>query len=261
MLPKSIKIVVVQGSGNRRAGRSFPPSAANAAIEVEMELTMTKGIALLLAAGSALALAVPAQAQEDRAFNGPWVAGVGGYDQTKAGSTVDDDANEDNDQSAEGIAWGGAAGYDVDLGTMVLGAEAELTESTADTRSLEGDPEEFGLGSVEAGRDIYVGARAGFKATPNTLVYAKGGYTNARYNFLGTDGTVEDEQRIDTDGWRVGAGVEQKLGSNAFAKLEYRYSKYSDAEVDFEPEGIPDTDEFAVDLDRHQVMAGVGWRF
>ena len=222
---------------------------------------MKKGIALLLAAGSAAALTVPAHAQEDRGFSGPWVAGVGGYDKNQAGDTTDDDVNEDNDQSAEGIVWGGAAGYDVDLGTMVVGAEAELTESTADTRSLDGDPENFGLGSVEAGRDIYVGARAGFKATPNTLVYAKAGYTNARYNFLGTDGEVEDEQRLDVDGWRAGAGVEQKIGTNAFAKLEYRYSKYSDAEVDFEPEGIPDTGEFDVDLDRHQVMASVGWRF
>src|SRR6478735_571597 len=153
--------------------------------EVEMELTMTKGIALLLAAGSALALAVPAQAQEDHSFTGPWVAGVGGYDKNQAGSTTDDDVNEDNDQSAEGVVWGGAAGYDMDLGTMVVGAEAELTESTADTRSRGGDPENFGLGSVEAGRDIYVGARAGFKATPHTLLYAKAGYTNARYNFLG----------------------------------------------------------------------------
>ena len=222
---------------------------------------MTKGIALLLAAGSAVALAVPAHAQEDHGFTGPWVAGVGGYDKNQAGSTTDNDANEDDDQSAEGLVWGGAAGYDVDLGTMVIGGEAEFTESTADTDSLDGDPENFGLGSVEAGRDIYVGARAGFKATPSTLVYAKGGYTNARYGFLGTDGTVEDEQHIDVDGWRVGAGVEQKLGSNAFAKLEYRYSNYSDGEVDFEPEGIPDTEPFDVDIDRHQVVASVGWRF
>jgi outer membrane immunogenic protein len=222
---------------------------------------MKKGIALLLAAGSAAALTVPAHAQEERGFSGPWVAGVGGYDKNQAGDTTDDDLNDDNDQSAEGVVWGGAVGYDMDLGTMVVGAEAELTESTADTRSLDGDPETFGLGSVEAGRDIYLGARAGFKATPNTLLYAKAGYTKARYGFLGTDGLVEDEQHLDTDGWRVGAGVEQRIGSNAFAKLEYRYSNYSNAEVDFEPEGIPDTDPINVDIDRHQVMASVGWRF
>src|SRR5690606_34128941 len=179
----------------------------------------------------------------------------------KAGSTVDDDVNEDNDESAEGVVWGGAAGYDVDLGTMVIGAEAELTEATADARSRDGDPENFGLGRVEAGRDIYVGSRAGYKATPNTLLSTKPGYTNARHTIIGTAGELEDRQNIDSGGWRAGGGVEQKIGSNAFAKLEYRYSNYSKAEVDFEPEGLPDTDPVDVDLDRHQVMAGVGWRF
>lgn len=222
---------------------------------------MKKGLALLLAAGSAVALAAPAAAQEDHSFTGPWVAGVAGYDKNQAGDTTDDDTNENNDQSAEGLVWGGALGYDVDLGSVVIGGEAELTESTANSESLAGDPENFGLGRVDAGRDIYVGARAGFKATPSTLLYAKAGYSNARYGFLGTDGEVSERRSIDTDGWRVGAGVEQKLGSNAFAKLEYRYSNYSKAEIDFENPDIPDTARFDIDTDRHQVVAGVGWRF
>ena len=65
---------------------------------------MTKGIALLLAAGSAVALASPAQAQEDREFNGPWVGAVGGYDRNQAGSSQDDGVNADLDQNAEGYA-------------------------------------------------------------------------------------------------------------------------------------------------------------
>ena len=44
-----------------------------------------------------------------------------------------------------------------------------------------------------------------------------------------------------------------------FLKLEYRYSNYSEGEVDFEDGD--DSDRFDVDLDRHQVMAGVGVRF
>lgn len=226
---------------------------------------MKKGIALLLATGSLAVLAAPAAAQEDRGFNGPWVAGVGGFDKNKAGSTIDDDAEDDDgifedNQSANGIVYGAAAGYDVDLGTMVIGAEAELTDSTADSDFA--DPAtDFGLGSVDAGRDIYVGARAGFKVTPNTLLYAKGGYTNARFNYIGSDGTTDYEQNLDTDGWRIGGGVEQKLGGNAFAKLEYRYSNYKEGEIDFEAEGIADSDQFDIDTDRHQVVAGVGWRF
>ncbi len=226
---------------------------------------MKNGFALLLAAGSALCLATPALAQEGD-FSGPWVAGVGGFDKNKAGSTIDNDADDpdgvfEENESANGIVYGAQVGYDIDLGTMVVGAEAELTDSTADS-DFAGDPDtDFGLGSVNTGRDIYVGARAGFKATPNTLIYAKGGYTNGRFNFIGSDGETNYEQNIDTDGWRVGAGVEQKLGGNAFAKLEYRYSNYNQAEIDFEAEGVADSDQFDIDTDRHQVMAGVGWRF
>ena len=221
---------------------------------------MTKGIALLLAAGSAFAFAAPVAAQEDHGFSGPWIAGIAGYDRNQAGSSQDDGVNADLDQNAEGLVYGAAAGYDADLGTMVIGAEAELTDSTAD--SDYSDPyTNFGLGAVDTGRDIYVGARVGYKVTPRTLLYAKAGYTNARFNFIGTDGTSNYQQNLDTDGWRVGAGVEHKMGSNAFARLEYRYSKYSSGEIDFEASGVADSDHFNIDTDRHQVMAGVGWRF
>jgi len=219
---------------------------------------MKKGFALL-AAGTMAALASPAFAQ-DTGFSGPWVAGVAGYDINKAGSSQDDDVNPDVDESAEGLMYGAAVGYDMDFGTVVVGGEAELTDSQADS-DYSNAFTNFGLGTVDAGRDIYVGARVGFKATPKTMVYAKGGYTNARFNYVGTDGTTNYNRSLDTDGWRVGAGVEQKFGSNAFGKIEYRYSNYNEGEIDFEAEGIPDSDRFDIDTDRHQVVASVGWRF
>ena len=223
-----------------------------------MELHMKKGLALILAAGG-LGMAAPAMAQ-DSGFSGPWVAGVAGYDINKAGSSQDDGVNAPQDANAEGMVYGGAVGYDLDMGTMVIGAEAELTDSNAD--STYGDPyTTFGLGTVDAGRDLYVGARAGFKATPTTLVYAKAGYTNARFNYQGSDGSTIYATNIDTDGYRLGAGVEQKFGGNAFAKLEYRYSNYPEGEVDFEAANVADSDRFDIDTDRHQVMASVGIRF
>ena len=219
---------------------------------------MKKGLANI-AATSLTALSAPALAQ-DGDFYGPWVAGVAGYDINKAGSSQDEDINEQVDQSVEGAVYGAALGYDADLGNVVVGAEAELTDSTADS-DYDNDFNTFGLGEVDAGRDIYVGGRVGIKATPNTLAYLKGGYTNARFNAVGTDGTTEYETNLDADGWRAGAGIEHKLGGNAFAKLEYRYSNYGEAEVDFEAEGVADSDRFDIDTDRHQVVAGVGWRF
>ena len=68
-------------------------------------------------------------------------------------------------------------------------------------------------------------------------------------------------QRDETPAWRVGAGVEQKFGTNLFGKVEYRYSNYKEGEIDFEAEDIPDSDRFDIDTDRHQVVASVGMRF
>jgi outer membrane immunogenic protein len=183
-----------------------------------------------------------------------------GYDVTKAGSSVDDDVNADNDESIDGFLYGVGAGYDFDLGGVVVGAEAELTDSTAKSEFDDGDFEGFGFGSVRANRDLYLGARIGARLGPQMLLYGKGGYTNAKFDFLSNDGTSELRQDLDLDGWRLGAGAEYALNDRAYAKLEYRYSNYEKGEIDFRGD-IPDSDRFNVDLDRHQVVAGVGVRF
>lgn len=214
-----------------------------------------KKVLVCLATGTALA-ATPALAQStDTSFSGPRVEAILGWDKTKAGSTIDNDNIDDDSQSMDGLLYGVGVGYDYDFGNGVIGAEAEFTDSTAKSEFAN-----FGLGDVKAGRDFYVGARAGFKAAPSTLVYVKGGYTNARFKAYDSFNNVTYNEKIDTDGWRIGAGVEQKMGSNAFAKLEYRYSNYSEGEVDFGG-NIPESDRFNVDLDRHQIVAGVGYRF
>lgn len=219
--------------------------------------------ATLMAAASLVAVSSPAMAQSSgENFNGFRLEGIGGFDSTTAGSSVDDDTSTNNDELIEGFVYGAAAGYDINTGGVVLGVEAEVTDSTAKTDFNEdGDFDGFGLGDVEAGRDIYVGARIGAPIGDSTLLYAKGGYTNARYNIKGSYDGDEFRSSIDTDGFRVGAGVEQAIGENAYAKLEYRYSNYSDAEIDFEDPDVADVDLGEIDTDRHQVMAGVGWRF
>lgn len=221
-----------------------------------------KTSAALLAAASLAAIASPAAAQDvaDNTFTGLWGGVIGGYDVSTAGSSVDDDANIDNDQSIDGFAYGAQLGYDVDVGGFVIGAEAEYTGSTANVEFADGDFEGFGFGNVETGRDLYFGARVGAKVGPDAMIYAKGGYTNAKYNVRSNDGTTQFDQDIDTDGYRIGAGAEYALSNNSFVKLEYRYSNYSNAEIDFDGDAS-DTPNFDIDTDRHQVMAGVGFRF
>lgn len=220
-----------------------------------------KKIAAMLVAGSTIAIATPAMAQSaDDTFTGPRVEALVGYDDVKAGSSVDDDGNENNDQSIEGVTYGIGVGYDVDLGGAVVGVEGEWTDSTAKTEFADGDFEGFGFGRVDAGRDLYIGARAGAKVQPDLLLYAKGGYTNAKLNVLANDGVTEFDEDYNLDGFRVGAGAEYAMSENSFFKLEYRYSNYKEGEVDFDGT-LPDSERFDVDLDRHQVMAGFGLRF
>lgn len=220
---------------------------------------------ILLVAGSAVAAAAApsvAAAQDERGvFVGPRVEVIAGYDHHRSGSTVDNDATRDLKQSIDGVTYGVGLGYDAAVGDRLRGGvEAELSDSTAKWDNNNGVPNTFNLGRVSADRDIYVGGRIGMVTSPSTMVYVKGGYTNARYGLIGTNGTVSRDQRLDTDGYRVGAGVEHQLSGNAYVKAEYRYSNYGKGEFDFNGT-TPDSSRFKIDTDRHQVVVGAGLRF
>lgn len=205
------------------------------------------------------ALATPAFAQDaNPAFTGFRIGALGGYDGIRPGSSEDSDLDGD-DETVNGFLYGVDAGYDFALGGALVGAEVEYTDSTGKVETSRTDPNFFGFGRVSTGRDLYVGARAGILATPSTLVYAKGGYTNARLNVLASDGTTDQRENFEVDGYRIGAGVEQAIGTRAYAKLEYRYSNYSNADFEFRDGST--TSNFDIDTDRHQVVAGVGIRF
>jgi outer membrane immunogenic protein len=197
---------------------------------------------LFLLVAASTALATPALAQTSSApHTGLRVEGLIGYDRLS-------DGGDQDSSSSSGIVYGGGVGYDIPLGSITLGAEAELTGSTVDTRTdsllVAGDRLR-----LDAGRDIYVGGRVGFPITPATLLYAKGGYTNARVEARYDAGATSVDDHADLDGFRLGAGVEQSLGTNTYVKAEYRYSHYSKV------------DDYDIDADRHQLVAGVGIRF
>ena len=224
---------------------------------------MYKYVAAALLAGTAFA-ATPALAQDTNSpFTGFRIEGLAGYDVLKSGEAGDDgvDTGDNNgDESIEGLGYGVGVGFDFDLGGVVVGAEAELSESSGERESDETvDGVEF-FSRLDTGRDIYVGGRIGAAVTPSTLLYAKAGYTNLAVDAgFETDGDVFEADTT-LDGYRLGAGVEQLLGPNAYAKLEYRYSNYDSITFDADVTGTVDT-EREIDIDRHQVMAGVGFRF
>jgi outer membrane immunogenic protein len=212
-------------------------------------------VATLLAGAT---VATPALAQDvGPTFTGPRVEAILGYDRTGAGSDVDND-NGNDDQKIDGLLYGVGAGYDINLGSAVVGAEGEWTNSTSKSSRTD-YTDQFGFGRVKQGRDLYIGARAGILADPATLVYVKGGYTNTKLNVLAGNTNASTDESFKLDGWRIGAGVERAINANTFAKVEYRYSKYEDAKLRF-ADGAT-TSEFGIDTDRHQVVGSVGWRF
>lgn len=218
-------------------------------------------IRVAILAASIAAVAVPAAAQDKAPFSGLRVGAEAGYDMLRSGSTEDVDNARDLKQDIDGVNYAGVIGYDVAAGeNLRIGAEASFGDSSAEWDNDNGQPNVFNLGRVEAQREIYVGGRIGYVTSPDLMLYVKGGYTNQRFGIEGTNGTVSQSQRLDTDGYRIGAGAEYALSNNLYAGLEYRYSNYSEGELDFN-NNTPDGSRFNIDTDRHQVVATVGVRF
>jgi outer membrane immunogenic protein len=203
----------------------------------------------ILAALLTGAAASPAFAQaEPGPFTGARAEAVLGYD--SLGFSGEDDVDDiGGDDSLEGLLYGVGVGFDFDAGGVVIGAEAEYTDSTG-SFDFEDEDGEAGL---DTGRDLYIGGRLGFTVAPTTLLYVKGGYTNLK---LDANLSTDDEDfggSGEIDGYRLGAGAEFLFGTNSYGKIEYRYSNYG---------SFGDDDLFGeVDVDRHQFVAGVGLRF
>lgn len=200
---------------------------------------MNRIIALLAATGATAALVAfssPAAAQSREAFTGPRVEVTGGYDTT----SIEAPAAGAPD-SVDQARIGGAIGYDIPLGTnWTLGGEVGIGGTFGDGRRFTAGASEF---EVDQGRDIDASLRLGYKISDRTLLYAKAGWANSRYTGRVRTGATEIEESSDEDGVRLGAGIEQMLTGNIYAKAEYRFTAYGD------------------DVERHQVLAGVGVRF
>ncbi|MGC6329912.1 outer membrane protein [Rhizorhabdus sp. FW153] len=185
----------------------------------------------ILAAVAAGLIAAPAVAADDAVtFR---VEAHGGWDRVTVGGSDDD-----------GLLYGIGLGVDVPIGSMAfIGFEAD-----ADLSSTKQCDQFLGGGFCqEAKRDLAAVARVGLKASDKIKVYALAGYTNARIKQTATivifPGTITESTSVNGDGFRAGAGVEMKLGSSAYTKLEYRYSNYEGG------------------FSRHQLVAGLGLGF
>jgi outer membrane immunogenic protein len=153
---------------------------------------------ILAAALGTATLATPAFAGD---FSGPRLEATAGANDVANGVDPTD------------VTYGAGLGYDLQLGKVVVGAEATVD-------------------NVFDRRDLGVAGRIGYTLNDNALLYGKVGYANWR-----------QVRNVDTEGLRLGGGLEVNLAGPVYAKAEYRYT------------------DFEGSVGKHDGLVGVGLRF
>jgi outer membrane immunogenic protein len=165
-------------------------------------------------------------------YNPTWTgfyigAGVGG------GDVVHDTRLRDVDfgtlQRFDGIGGQGV------FGTAIVGWDAQLGPKTVigafvdyDFSDISTDLRVPGFfdSSLDHDWTWSVGGRLGWLATPSALLYATGGYSQARFSGF-SDLLGSDTDHKTFNGWFAGGGIETRLAaSNWFARLEYRFTQF-----------------------------------
>ncbi len=173
-------------------------------------------------------------------FNGFRVEGQGGWDRMTVNTRNQGFIKEFR---KDGLMYGAEGGYDLRLSDKaILGVFGNYNWSTIDEDVADT------LGNrinVDVKNEWSAMGRLGYKISDNTLLYLSGGYakTKIAYAFTPAGSTTTFNSSDKFGGVRGAVGLEQGLGSNVYAKVEYRYTNYEN------------------NLSRHQVVGGLGIRF
>lgn len=189
-----------------------------------------------------------------------------------AGAVVNRLEGDDLDAEFDGVGGEGIlgslmAGYNWQASErFVLGIQGDI--GISDLKSdLDVSLDIFGgnLGlEADAKLDWFASAslRAGYLATPDTMIYVLGGYSYAHYKLdgefsvtppQGPTQTADFDAKQSYDGYHVGAGIESMLTDNLTARVEYRFTQYGK-----EDWGIDGLD---VEPSSHTGTIGIAWLF
>jgi outer membrane immunogenic protein len=159
----------------------------------------------------------------------------------------------------DGLSYGILAGYNYQIGNVVLGIEGDLQGWTVGKiryTSITGD---FLTAHSKWGGSVR--GRLGY-AADRLLLYVSGGAA-----FISSETSIPttgisfggDDTRV---GWTVGAGIDYAFANNWFTGLEYRYSQYQTKSFVYP---IPVLNlgliGFKQELNNNQVNARIGYKF
>jgi outer membrane immunogenic protein len=219
-----------------------------------------KTVATITAATMAFAISPAAAQSIVDTPHGPRIELRAGWDRTDFVVEQHDTAGRAETSIGEsGVTYGGELGYDFAYGPSIMGLYAGISGSTGrECNQLSIGMTPIARNCIGSARDITVGARVGYVTAPNSLVYLKAGYSNGRYTYRNDDllDLTESERTAgNLDGFHLGAGGEVGIGSHAYGKLEYVYTNY------FGDEQTTNNVRNEIGLERHQLVAGIGYRF
>lgn len=201
---------------------------------VRVELTYKFGMASPLAA--AMPVKAPVSSGPPVNWTGLYAGGGFGYGAWTADQQQLTPAGVPSEQT---VSFGGK-GW---LGTLVLGGDYQFADrwvaglfADVDWTDIKGEDAVWtgtpsGIGTRTLNWAWAVGARLGYVATPGSMIYGTGGFTQARFSGVGFDDAFTGAPFVTTNadtfnGYFLGAGAETQLWGNWFGHLEYRYADF-----------------------------------
>ena len=185
--------------------------------------------------------AVPMEEPPVNTWSGPYAGVTLGYG--FAGETEVEEPGITTSIDTDGFLLGGFAGYNYQVGNMVVGAEADIGYSWEEGSNA-------GLTS-ESGVEGSLRARLGYVVSPNILLYATAG--GAAKDLEISDAAVSDNNTM--IGWTAGGGADVMVTERVFGRVEYRYTDFGS---DTFNTSLGDAD---VSDKNHRINFGLGVKF
>ena len=179
-------------------------------------------------------------------WQGLYVGGHGGYVGASATPT-----NGYDTVDFSGGVFGMHAGYNAQMGNLVLGLEGDGTWANASGSRAFGGPT---FVQTDMNWTSTLRMRAGY-AVDNVLIYGTGGLAFGNFDIgVGTTG-ISSSISQSSLGYVVGAGLEMKFTRNLSGRVEALYYGFNDKTYDFATGSVP------VDLNATTVRAGLTYHF
>jgi len=178
----------------------------------------------------------------DRGSNGSFgetvttAAGANAFSPGFCGGEATSPQNANCTPDSDGLSFAARAGYDYQMGKVVLGVVGEIgTADVTDVVSAFSTTPAFYYMKRSIDYTAALRLRAGYTVTETTLLYATGGIAYAKLDQSFESSNTANSFTVIADdnacGFQIGAGLEQTIGSNFALGIEYLYTGYNDDET------------------------------